>query len=178
MDVDHRIAAKLKQTAQLLFFRRHYQPGVKEWELKKILGESYDEILQLLNKELDRLGMQVTRIGDKDDAWYIITLKDSVIKKATGWRVDDMAALAATLAFLLAHQGKAPRKDLENLLKEKFPRWKASTNVTRFIKLGYLQDEKDLISIGWRTMAEVDRETLLGMIMTPEKKNSGDSRID
>jgi len=79
-----------------------------------------------------------------------------------GWRIDNLAALAAVVAFLLSKQGKAPREDLEKLLANKFGRWKSITLVDIFLRTGYLEeDDAGVISLGWRTQSEIDLKTLM-----------------
>jgi len=90
----------------------------------------------------------------------------------TGWRIDDLEALAVVLGHILAHDGKAPRGELEELLKEKMVAWKVPLNVERFIRQGYLQeDEKGIIYLDWRTRAEITSKDLLGALMRSKEPN-------
>lgn len=165
---DDRISAKLKKASQLLFFRRHNIPGMKGWELKKKLGKDYLEIIKILNDELDKIGMEVKIVGQgkMEESRFFVTMKDSAIEKASGWRVDDVAMLAATIAYIISKEGKAPRKDIEAILKEKFLAWKVNSGLDRFIRLGYLGEDGDLIYMGWRTRAEIDQKALLDLILS------------
>jgi hypothetical protein len=82
--------------------------------------------------------------------------------KMIGWRIDNLAALAATVAYLLSKQGKAPREDLEKLLSNKFGRWKSITLVDIFLRTGYLEeDDAGVTSLGWRTQSEIDLKALM-----------------
>lgn len=164
--VDPRISSKVKKAAQLLFFRSHYRPGIKEWELKKALGRDYEKIIEILNEELDKLGMEVKAIDGEENARYLITLKDAKIEKASGWRVDDVAMLAASIAYIVSRQGKASKNEIEQILKDKFPNWRIITTLDRFIRQGYLGEDGEILYIGWRTRAEVDRKTLLESILS------------
>jgi hypothetical protein len=84
-----------------------------------------------------------------------------------GWRIDDLAGLAITIAFIISKKGKASRKEVEDLLKDKLPGWKVGLNVDRYIRYGYLtQDENEQVYLDWRTRAEVDQKALIDMILT------------
>ena len=62
--------------------------------------------------------------------------------------------------------GRSGRKELERLLREKFPRWRVEYSLDRFIQRGYLdQDEKGLLRIGWRTRAEIDEKSLMTLVL-------------
>jgi len=50
---------KVRRAARILFYRRHRQPGVKGWELKKALGRDYRRVVGLLNQRLESLDLQV-----------------------------------------------------------------------------------------------------------------------
>ena len=166
--VDPRISSKVKKAAQLLFFRSHYRPGIKEWELKKALGKDYEKIIEILNEKLDELGMEVKAIGGEENTRYLITLKDAKIEKASGWRVDDVAMLAASIAYIVSRGGKASIKEIEQILKDKFPNWRIVSSLDRFIRQGYLGENEEVLYIGWRTMAEVDRKALLESILSKD----------
>ncbi|MCW3135148.1 MAG: hypothetical protein N2V78_12585 [Methanophagales archaeon] len=174
-----RTEKKVKKAAQLLFFRRHRLPGVKGWELKKALGDNYLEVIGVLNSALDRFGMEVKRIsegGGKGEGGeseekaerdrFMIVLKDHVLEKASGARIDDIAMLSATLAFIISKQGKAPRKTIEAFLADKFPKRRIYFALDRYISQGYLGEDDKVLYIGWRTRAEVDRKTLLDLILS------------
>jgi hypothetical protein len=172
-----RTERKVKKAAQLLFFRRHRIPGVKGWELKKALGEDYMEVITVLNSALDRFGMEVKRIsegggtgiGEREEKTerdrFMIVLKNHLIEKASGARIDDVAMLSATLAYIISKQGKAPRKAVEDFLSDKFPKHRVYFALDRYLKQGYLGEDDKVLYIGWRTRAEVDRKTLLDLIL-------------
>jgi len=171
-----RTERKVKKAAQLLFFRRHRIPGVKGWELKKVLGDNYMEVIGVLNSALDKLGMEVKRIteeggrreGEEEKAErdrFMIVLKKHLIEKASGERIDEVAMLSATLAYIISKQGKAPRKAVESFLSDKFHRHRVFFALDRYIKQGYLGEDDRVLYIGWRTRAEVDRKSLLDLIL-------------
>lgn len=173
-----RAERKLKKAAQLLFFRGHRVPGVKGWELKKALGEDYIEVVEVLNSALDKLGMEVKRISEEgrervegreeraERDRFMIVLKSPVIEKASGERIDNIAMLSATLAYIISKQGKVPRKAVEEFLSEKFPKKRIYFALDRYIKQGYVGEDDKVLYIGWRTRAEVDRKTLLDLILS------------
>ncbi len=172
-----RTERKVKRAAQLLFFWRHRIPGVKGWELKKAVGDDYLEVLGVLDSVLDRFGMEVKRISEEGEERgeeeekterdrFMIVLKDPVIEKASGERIDDVAMLAATLAYIISKQGKAPRKAVEDFLSEKFPKQRVFFALDRYIRQGYVGEDETVLYIGWRTRAEVDRKSLVDLILS------------
>jgi len=175
-------ARRVKRAAQLLLFQRHRRPGVKGWELKRSLGRDYLKVLELLGEELDRLGLKVKVVyeeggssqtppteEDLERARFYVTLADPLTATdiaTAGWRIDDLAALAVSLAFITSRQGRAPRREVEELLKRKLPGWRVEANLDRFIRRGYLgEDDKGNLYIDWRTRAEVDQKALVGLIL-------------
>jgi len=188
MSEEVELRRKMKKAAQLLLIQRHRAPGVKGWELKRSLGRDYLAAVRLLREDLERYGLDVKAISedgsildfskesDADGAKFFIVTKEPLGLSdvlSGGWRIDDLACLAAGLAYVIAHRGKAPRKDLEKLLNEKFPKWRTDLNLDRFIRWGYLNQEGSLISIGWRSRAEVDEKTLLSMILAADLESKG-----
>jgi hypothetical protein len=169
---------KLARAAQLLLFRHHMQPGAKAWELKHALGRDYEQILKLLDGELEKLGLTVKRVGEGEGGSefdrYFVTLRGHPTlteARTFGWRIDDMGMLTVALAHILAREGKAPLKEVERVLEEKFPRWRIESTIDRFIRRGYLsEDDEGLLYIGWRTRAEIDQRTLLGLLLGKEEK--------
>jgi hypothetical protein len=41
-----------------------------------------------------------------------------------GWRIDDVAGLAAAISHIIAKKGKAPREEVADLLRTKLPSWR------------------------------------------------------
>ncbi|MFP3985500.1 MAG: hypothetical protein ACLFU9_06000 [Candidatus Bathyarchaeia archaeon] len=175
-------ATKLKRAAHMLFFKRHRKPGVKGWELKKRLGADYPKVLALLNSHLDKLDLQVKTvfedqkpserptIAQLDRAHFFITLRGSLAPKEAkmmGWRIDDIAGLAITISTIIAKKGKTSREEVEQLLQDKLPGWRANTNIDRYIRAGYIdQDEKGQLYLNWRTRAEIDQEILMDSLIS------------
>lgn len=170
---------KLKRAVHLLLFRRGKMPGAREWELKEKVGRNYEQVLEQLNQLLSELDLEVKKVSEPrtgeitaeggppglEEARYLVTLKGTMgLKEAKmiGWRIDNLAALSACVAYLVSKQGKAPREDLEKLLAHKFGRWKGTTLVDIFIRSGYLEeDDAGTTSLGWRTRSEVDLRALM-----------------
>ena len=179
-------ARKVKDAVQLLFFKHHRLPGVRGWELRKELGSDWMNVLDVLDKQLKPLDLQVTRALDEpdimeptgaqlQDARYYVTLRGTVDQKAAktiGWRIDDIAGLAVSVAYLISKQGKAPRTDVERVLEEKLPGWRVKLNVDRYIQQGYLgADEQGVMYLDWRSRAEIDTKKLVDIVVGFGKKD-------
>jgi hypothetical protein len=105
------------------------------------------------------------RDRDLGKARFYVVLKEPLIEKASKERIDDLAALSAAIAYITARHDKAPRREVEQILKEKFPKWKVELNLDKFIKKGYLDQDEDILKIGWRTKIEVDRKELMRLLL-------------
>jgi hypothetical protein len=178
-------ASKLKRATHLLFYKRHKKPGVKGWELRKALGSDYPKVLKLLDDYLKMLDLQVKTLFEEertvekptleqlDKARFLITLRGEITPKEAkmiGWRVDDLAGLAIAISYIISKRGKAPRKEVEDILRDKLPGWKVGLNVDRYIRYGYLtQDENEQLYLDWRTRAEVDQNALVDLVLSHEK---------
>ena len=80
-----------------------------------------------------------------------------------------MGMLTVALAHILSKGGKAPLKEVERMLEEKFPRWRIESTIDRFIRRGYLsEDDEGVLYIGWRARAEIDQRVLLGLLLGKE----------
>ena len=175
---------KLKRATHLLLFKRGKMPGAREWELKMKLGRNYEEIVNQLNTLLNDLDLEVRKILEEPvgstmgsestrsggtEARFLVGLKGSLTLREArmcGWRIDNLSALSVAISYLISKQGKSPRNDVEKLLAYKFGRWRAMTLVDVFIRSGYLnEDETGLLSLGWRTRAEVDLRSLMTLVL-------------
>ncbi|MDQ1280888.1 MAG: hypothetical protein QG670_2151 [Thermoproteota archaeon] len=177
---------KVKRASKILLYQRHRQPGIKGWELKRALGRDYMKIIQLLDEQLANLDLQVKIVYEEEEqldkptedqlekARFYVTIKEPIAMSdlsTSGWRVDDIAALVIAIAYIISKQGKSSRKEVEQILKEKFPKWKVEHNLSRFIARGYLsQDENDLLYLDWRTRAEIDQKELVRLILGEEMR--------
>ncbi|MEM2118160.1 MAG: hypothetical protein QW386_03975 [Candidatus Bathyarchaeia archaeon] len=179
-------ASKLKRATHMLFYRRHAKPGVKGWELRKALGADYPKVLNILDNYLKALDLQVKTVFEEeknvekptlehlDKARFYITLRGELTPKEAkmiGWRIDDLAGLAIAIAYIISKKGKAPRKEVEELLRDKLPGWKVDINIDRYIRYGYLtQDENEQLYLDWRTRAEIDQKALIDLLLGTETK--------
>jgi len=177
-------ASKVKRATHMLFYKRHAKPGVKGWELRKALGSDYPKVLKVLDDYLKELDLKVQTVFENektiekpsleqlDKARFLITLRGELTPKEAkmvGWRIDDLAGLAIAISHIIANKGKAPRKEVEDLLREKLPGWKVGSNVDRYIRYGYLtQDESEQLYLDWRTRAEVDQKALIDLLLRTE----------
>lgn len=167
---------KLARAAQLLLFRHHMRPGAKAWELKRALGRDYKQSVKLLDGELEKLGLTVKHVIEGEESSesdrYLVTLRGRPTlteARTFGWRIDDMGMLTVALAHILAKEGKAPLKEVERVLEEKFPRWRVESTIDRFIRRGYLsEDDEGILYTGWRARAEIDQRTLIGLLLGKE----------
>jgi hypothetical protein len=179
----------MKRATHMLFYKRHQKPGVKGWELHKALGADYPKVLGILDDFLKSLDLQVKTVFEEektpvekpsleelDKARFYITLRGELTPKETkmiGWRIDDLAGLAVTIADILSKKGQAPRKEVEELLSEKLPGWKVGLNIDRYIRYGYLlQDDNAQLYLDWRTRAEVNEKALIDMLLSAERQKS------
>ena len=178
---------KLKDAIHVLFFNHHKLPGVRGWELRQELGPDWLDILDVLDEQLKPLDLKVTKaLNDPDiieptrshlmDARFYITLRGTVDQKTAktiGWRIDDIAGLAVTVAYLISKQGKSPKVDVEKILIEKLPGWRVKMNINRYIDEGYLgEDEKGVLYLDWRSRAEIDQKQLVDFVLGFGKKIS------
>jgi hypothetical protein len=178
---------KLKEATHLLFFKHHRLPGVRGWELKKELGSDWLDIIEVLDNVLKQLDLQVTRVLDEpeisveptaqqlSDARFFITMRgtiDQKVAKTIGWRIDDIAGLAVSIAFIISKQGKSARSEVEKILSDKLPGWRISINLDKYIDEGYLgEDEKGYLYLNWRSRAEIDQKHFVDLILSfGEKK--------
>ena len=177
-------ANKIKRAVHLLFYRRHRKPGIKGWELRQALGSDYPKVLKVLNEHLKTLDLQVKTVfeGEKppekptldqlNKARFCVTLRGELTPKEAkmmGWRIDDLAGLATTIAYIISKRGKATRKEVEELLRNKLPGWKVGINVDRYIHYGYLmQDDNEQLYLDWRTHTEVDQKALIDLVLSTE----------
>lgn len=178
---------KVKDAVHLLFFTHHRLPGVRGWELRQELGTEWLQVIDVLDEQLKPLDLRVTRaIDDPDiveptsaqltDARFYITMRGSVdqkMSKSIGWRIDDIAGLAVAIAYLISKQGKSSRTEVEKILSEKLPGWRAKMNIDLYIRQGYLgEDDRGTLFIGWRSRAEVDQKQLVDLVVGFGRKTS------
>jgi hypothetical protein len=177
---------RVKRAAHLLFFKRGRVPGARSWELKSGLGKEYLKVLTQLDESLKDLDLEVKKVESQvlsdykpgpdgeEESRYFVRLKGSLTPREarmTGWRIDNLAALAACLSLIVSKQGKSERKELEEVIGQKVGRWRALTLTDAFLRSGYLEeDEEGLVNLGWRTRAELDLESLMMLIAESKPK--------
>jgi len=89
-----------------------------------------------------------------------------------GWRIDDIAGLAITITYIISKRGKVPREEVEKILKEKLPGWRAEANIDRYIRAGYIsEDENGQLYLDCGTRAEVDEKTLISLVLGAESES-------
>ncbi|MEM1937136.1 MAG: hypothetical protein QXX49_02385 [Candidatus Caldarchaeum sp.] len=167
---------KISTAMAMLLFTSHRLPGVRGYELRRRIGKNYLKVLESLNHRLEPLGLRVKTLfetpsdkepaeEDYDRARYFITLADPLSLSdivAAGWRIDDLAVLSTSLAVLFSRGGRAPKKELIDLLESKLPKWRVEAALERFVRRGYLLDIGDgMLAVGWRALAEVDQKELI-----------------
>jgi hypothetical protein len=165
---------KVRRAFQILVLQRGRNPGVKGWEMKRHLGRDYRKIVEVLSEDVASMGLEVFEVkgadGAEDSSRFLLRFKEPPTvteAESSGIRIDDLAVLAATIAFINSKQGRVARREVEQFLKEKFPRWRVDFSLDRYVKRGYLeQDERSMLHIGWRTHAEVDEKTLMTLILS------------
>jgi len=177
---------RVKRAAHLLFFKRGRVPGARSWELKSGLGKEYLKVLTQLDESLKDLDLEVKKVESQilsdyktapdgeEESRYFVRLKGTLTPREarmTGWRIDNLAALAACLSLIVSKQGKSERKELEEVIGQKVGRWRALTLTDAFLRSGYLEeDEEGLVKLGWRTRAELDLESLMMLIAESKPK--------
>ena len=96
---------------------------------------------------------------------------DQKTAKTIGWRIDDIAGLAVSVAYIISKQGKVPRQDIERVLSEKLPGWRVKLNIDRYIQQGYLgEDDQGVLFLNWRARAEIDSKKLVDLVVSFGKK--------
>ncbi len=171
---------RVMRAAHMLFFKRGKVPGARTWELKNGLGKGYQKVISELDESLKGLDLEVKKVEaqgladsgpgseGEEDYRYFVRLRGTLAPKEarmSGWRIDNLAALAACLALIVSKQGKCERKELEALVAHKAGRWRTLTLVDTFLRTGYLEeDEEGLVKLGWRTRAELDLQSLMMLV--------------
>ena len=165
---------KVRKAFQVLILLRSRNPSLKGWELKRHLGREYRKILEVLSEDVATLGLEVFEVKgpdeSEDSSRFMLRFKEppSLSEAETsGFRIDDLAVLASSIAYINSKQGRVSRRELEQFLREKFPKWRVEFSLDRYVKRGYMeQDDKSLVRIGWRTRAEIDERTLMTLILS------------
>lgn len=173
---------KARRALQLLLIQRHRKPGVKGWELKRSLGRNYLKVLELLNEKLEDYGLEVRMVfeGEPDSrpekARFLVTVREPLkLSEAVsaGWRIDELAMLAASVAYIASRQGQVRTRELTRLLEVKFPGWLVDATLRRLVRRGYLEVDRDIVRLGWRSLAEIDSGKLSELIVKMDFPEEG-----
>jgi len=164
-----------------LLYQRHFQPGLKGWELKRLLGRGYLEVLKVTGAMAADLGLKLVAVPDEEDekdadkARYVLVAKAPLKdRELGGWlRMEEAASLAIILSQLFVRTGSAPRRLLEDAIKEKLPGWRVQQIMNKLVRLGYLEEDGDYLKVGWRSKVEIDRDELLTSILARQGDTSG-----
>jgi len=191
-----KLEKKMAQAVALILASGHRLPGVRGWELRRRLGKNFPKIINSLDSRLKQIGLRVKIVPDPetgpedlDRARFYIVLSDPLALsdiQTLGYSLDELAILSATLAYLLAKNGSAAEKEVMEMLETKYPRWRVEAAIERLSRRGYLnRTEEGVLSVGWRTLVEVDRQELLkafaslGTMESSEKETEkADSEVD
>jgi hypothetical protein len=182
LEQEERIRSKVARAVQLLLFKSHRVPGVKGWELKKNLGPGYLSIIKFLNTRFQELGLTIKIVSDDgkelsvsdgesklSTARFYVTLRDELsltAMKTMGWSIDEIAGLAVVISTIISHKGSAPIREVEEILRKKFPEWKVRLNLARYIRRGYIAEDGENLVLDWRTFAELDVEKFIHYVLS------------
>ena len=103
---------KTRRAFQVLILQRGRNPGVKGWEMRRYLGKDYKAILEVLSDDLKPLGLEVHQVpgpeGTDDSTRFLLRFRDPPTlseAETAGFRIDDLAVLAASIALVNSKQG-------------------------------------------------------------------------
>jgi len=183
---------KVAVAAALILTAGHRQPGVRGWELRRRLGKGYHRVLEVLDSRLKRLGLRLKVVYEDESQdperarYYVVVSEPLVLSDLTtlGYSIDEVAILAATLAYLYASNDRRPYKEVVELLETKYPKWRVESVLERLIRRGYLvRTEDDQLVVGWRAKVEVDKKELLraiaslGQVVSEQRTAQAESGI-
>ena len=96
--------------------------------MKRHLGRDYRKIVEVLSEDVAPMGLEVFEVkgadGTDDSSRFLLRFRDPpTISEAetSGIRIDDLAVLAATIAYVNSKSGRVARREVEQFLREKFP---------------------------------------------------------
>ncbi len=179
-----KLEKRLAQAVAMILASGHRLPGVRGWELRRKLGKSFPKVVGALDSRLRQVGLRLKVVpdpdagpNDYDRARFYIVLADPLTLSdipTLGYSLDELAILSATLAYLLSRDDSAPEKEVVELLEAKYPRWRVEATLERLARRGYLVKSEDgVLSVGWRTFVEVDKQELLKAFASLVPSGSG-----
>jgi hypothetical protein len=174
---------KATRALTYLLTQRHSQPGCKGWELKRILGRGYVNLLQLVQLKADNLGLRLVVVPeddaeeDPDRSRYVLVSKFPVTDRETGgWlRMEEAASLAIALSHLYVKGGSDSKEKIVSMIREKLPAWRTDQVISKLVRFGYLEEDAGYLKVGWRSRVEIDRDELLTSILSSSEEKPGAS---
>lgn len=171
---------KLRRVAHLLLFRRHRYPGAKDWELEKYLGRRYKDYIEEFKNYIEPLGLTVKEVEIKEDDkkvtyYHVVPIKPLVAPglKLHQWGIDEKAVLVIALSLIMTNKDlKVKRRDVEELASVKFPEWRVKKVLNKLIREGYLREDDDLLTIGMRSLFEIDLKKLSSLLLSSGEVSS------
>src|SRR5207245_9770472 len=127
----------------------------RSWERKTGLGKEYLKVLTQLDESLKDLDLEVKKVESRvlsdykpgpdaeEESRYFVRLKGTLTPREarmTGWRIDNLAALAACLSLIVSKQGKSERKEIEEISGQKGGRCRALSLTDALLHYGYLKE--------------------------------------
>jgi len=146
--------------------------------IKKHIGSKYPYILKLLDKELEDYGLKLKivfdenikdvnnpSLSDYDRAHIYIISSEPVYYNLKGqFNIEELGCLAACIIFLISKSNNANLQELIDYLSSKIPKIKVKGFVEKFKRKGYLKIQNNIVSLGWRTKAEIDLDSLIKLL--------------
>jgi len=116
MSEDAAISKKVKKAAQLLLYQHHRLPGSKGWEIKKVIGKDYMNVIKLLERKLDDLGLEIKivypdgidRVSPTEDDLEQARFTSSPRSRYRAARHRSLAGGSTRLQFLRQHSPRSP----------------------------------------------------------------------
>ncbi|HEW94418.1 hypothetical protein DRN84_00735 [Candidatus Geothermarchaeota archaeon] len=165
---------KLKRIAQLLFFKRHIYPGAKEWELEKYVGRNYRVYIEEFKRYIEPLGLTVKEVevssDDKVERYFVVVpIEPLPLSEVHTFNLSivDLSVLAVSLTMILTSRNRrVSRKEVEEILKSKFREYEIKRSLSKLIRLGYLNEVEDDLTMGLRSILEIDLKRLTSSIIS------------
>lgn len=170
---------RIKRAIKFLLFRSHVKPGIRGWEIRRLLGRQYLRILEIARRELEELGLTIKVVfvdeeRDFDRALLFVVMKEPpsfAEIRGTGLRIDELAALAVSVSYITSRGGRVPKRELEEALSLKLPKGRAGSVLDKLVRMGYLKEgEQGSLELGWRSRAEIDEKALMRLILTSRER--------
>ncbi len=164
---------------RLILFRRGLRPGASVEELEKVCAEPVEKVLEGLNQKIAELGLEIVAIEESDEflsegrARAFVRAKAPLHReelKLCGWDRRFLAALAVVGSYLVSRGGRAKEIEVVNILKSKNI---SARRIDRMVEAGYLARGDGMISLSWRSLAEIDQEQLKRLFLAAKPPAKG-----